>query len=80
MPEEKVARPKKTLEERIEAIDQKIAKRENEIVALKQQKENLLHPVTYKSVLEEAKRRKISPKELANLLKQFTDESATEES
>ena len=70
MAEEKVTtrRKAKTKEEKVEDIDRKIATYENKIEALKAQKEAILNPVTYQSVTQEAKRRKVSPKKLAELL------------
>ena len=52
-------------EERIVAIEAKIAKKKEEISILEAQKENLLHPVTMKSVLTKAKEAGLSPKEVA---------------
>jgi len=89
MSEENVVRRRKTDEEKIEAIDMKIAKHENEIAKhqneiqiLEQKKDAILHPVTYKTVLEEAKKRKITPKKLAELIEaidgQFSDETEAE--
>ena len=42
----------KTAEERIAAIDEKIAKKQAEIEALETQKQKLLHPVNMKTVPE----------------------------
>lgn len=52
-------------EERIVVIEAKIAKKKEEISILEAQKENLLHPVTMKSVLTKAKEAGLSPKEVA---------------
>ena len=41
----------KTAEERIAAIDEKIAKKQAEIDVLEAQKQKLLHPVTMRSVM-----------------------------
>lgn len=52
-------------EERIAAIDAKIAKKQEEIAALEAQKQDLLHPVTMKSVFAKAKEAGLSPKDVA---------------
>lgn len=76
MSEGKVASKRKTKEERVEEIDKKIANYENKIEELKKKKDAILHPMTYSTVMEEAKKRKISPKKLAEMLNaQFPAES-----
>ena len=45
----------KSIEERIALIDEKIAKKQNEIAELEAKKQELLHPVTMKDVLDKAK-------------------------
>ena len=52
-------------EDRIVDIEAKIYKKKEEISILEAQKENLLHPVTMKSVLTKAKEAGLSPKEVA---------------
>ena len=49
------ARTVKTVEEKIAVIDQKIAKKQEEINALEAQKQKLLHPVNMKTVMAKAK-------------------------
>ena len=46
---------RRTVEDRVALIDEKIAKKQAEIEALEAQKNKLLHPVTMKSVMEKAK-------------------------
>ena len=58
----------KTKEERITLIDQKIAKKKDEIAALEAQKQKLLHPVTMRAVLTKAKEAGLSPEEVAEKL------------
>ena len=58
----------KTKEERITLIDQKIAKKKDEIAALETQKQKLLHPVTMRAVLTKAKEAGLSPEEVAEKL------------
>ena len=48
---------RRTVEDRVALIDEKIAKKQAEIEALEAQKNKLLHPVTMKSVMEKAKGR-----------------------
>lgn len=58
----------KTREERIELIDQKIAKKKAEIEALEAQKHKLLHPISMRAVLTKAKEAGLSPEEVAEKL------------
>ena len=58
----------KTREERIELIDQKIAKKQAEIEALEAQKQKLLHPISMRAVLTKAKEAGLSPEEVAEKL------------
>ena len=58
----------KTAEERIAAIDEKIAKKQAEIEALETQKQKLLHPVNMKTVMEAAKEAGLTPEEIAEKL------------
>ena len=55
----------KSIEERITLIDAKIAKKKVEIAELEAKKQELLHPVTMKDVLDKAKEAGLSPKEVA---------------
>mgnify|MGYP001122879920 CR=1 FL=1 len=58
----------KTAEERITAIDEKIAKKQAEIEALEAQKQKLLHPVNLKTVMAAAKKAGLTPEEIAEKL------------
>ena len=57
-----------TAEERIAAIDEKIAKKQAEINALEAQKQKLLHPVNMKTVMAAAKEAGLTPEEIAEKL------------
>lgn len=59
---------RKTNEERITLIEEKIAKKQAEIEALEEQKQRLLHPVTMKTVMAKAKESGLSPAEIAERL------------
>lgn len=61
-------RGRKTVEERVAIIDEKIAKKKEEIEALEAQKNKLLHPVTMKSVMDKAKAAGLTPEEIAEKL------------
>lgn len=58
----------KTKEERIELIEQKIAKKQDEIASLEAQKQKLLHPISMRAVLTRAKEAGFSPEEVAERL------------
>lgn len=58
----------KSIEERIALIDVKIAKKKDELAELEAKKQELLHPVTMKNVLDKAKEAGLSPKEVAEKL------------
>lgn len=58
----------KSIEERLALIDKKIAKKTDEIKALEEQKQKLLHPVNMKSVMAKAKEAGLSPEEIADKL------------
>lgn len=58
----------KTKEERIELIDQKIAKKKAEIESLEAQKQKLLHPISMRGVLAKAKEAGLSPEDVAEKL------------
>ena len=64
----------KTKEERIALIDQKIAKKKEEIASLETQKQKLLHPVTMRSVIAKAKEAGLSPEDVAEKLGLVMDE------
>ena len=59
---------RKTVEERVALIDQRIEKKKVEIAALEAQKNKLLHPVTMKTVMAKAKEAGLSPEEIAEKL------------
>lgn len=58
----------RTVEERIALIDQKIAKKNEEIAALEKQKQKLLHPATMRAVMAKAKEAGMSPETIAKKL------------
>ena len=58
----------KTKEERIALIEEKIQKKQDEIVALEAQKQKLQHPVNMKTVMAKAKEAGLSPEEIAEKL------------
>ena len=58
----------KSLEERVALIDAKIAKKKEELAALEAKRQELLHPVTMKEVLNRAKEAGLSAKEVAEKL------------
>lgn len=59
---------RKTVEERVAIIDNKIAAKKKDIEALEAQKQKLLHPVTMKSVMEKAKAQGLTPEQIAEKL------------
>ena len=59
---------RKTVEERVAAIDEKIAKKQAEIDALEARKQKLLHPVNLKTVMAAAKEAGLTPEEIAEKL------------
>ena len=59
---------RKTVEERIAAIDEKIAKKQAEITDLETQKQKLLHPVSMKAVMAKVKEAGLTPEEIADKL------------
>lgn len=59
---------RKTVEERVAILDEKIAKKKKEIDELEAQKQKLLHPVTMKSVMDKAKAAGLTPEEIAEKL------------
>jgi len=63
-----MARTRKTTEEKISLIDEKIAKKQSEIKVLEAQKQKLLHPVNMKTVMAKAKEIGLSPEEIAQKL------------
>lgn len=59
---------KKTKEERIALLDEKIAKKKAEIDGLEAQKQKLIHPVSMRAVLTKAKEKGLTPEEVAEKL------------
>lgn len=59
---------RKTTDERIALIDEKIAKKRAEIESLESQKNKLLHPVNMKTVMAKAKEIGMTPEEIAEKL------------
>ena len=59
---------RKTPEERVALIDEKIAKKKAEIEDLEAQKYKLLHPVNMKTVMAKAKEAGLTPEEIAKKL------------
>lgn len=59
---------RKTVEERIAAIDEKIAKKQAEIAELEAQKQKLLHPISMKVVMAKAKEAGLTPETIADKL------------
>lgn len=55
-------------EEKVALIDEKIAKKKEEIEALEAQKYKLLHPVNMKTVMAKAKEAGLTPEEIAEKL------------
>lgn len=62
------ARIRKTVDERVALLDQKIEKKKAELDALEAQKQKLLHPVNMKTVMAKAKEAGLSPEEIAEKL------------
>ncbi|MEY8233217.1 hypothetical protein AALA82_16560 [Oscillospiraceae bacterium 50-16] len=59
---------RKTTDERVALIDQKIEKKKAEIEELEAQKQKLLHPVNMKTVMAKAKEAGLTPEEIAEKL------------
>ena len=60
--------PRRTKEERISLIEEKIAKKQRELEALEVQKQKLLHPISMRALLTKAKEAGLSPEEIAEKL------------
>ena len=58
-------RARKTVDERIALLDQKIEKKKAELDALEAQKQKLLHPINMKTVLAKATEAGLTPEEIA---------------
>ena len=63
-----MARVVKSAEEKIAAIETKIAKKKEEIVKLEEQKTHLLNPVSMKDVIAKAKEAGYTAKDIAKKL------------
>lgn len=59
---------RKSVDERIALIEQKIAKKQAEIEELEAQKQKLLHPISMRAVLTKAKEAGLTPLEVAEKL------------
>ncbi len=59
---------KKSVEERVAILDEKIAKKRAELNALEEKRERLLHPVSMRTVLQMAKSAGMTPLEVAERL------------
>lgn len=59
---------RKTVDERVALIEQKIAKKKAEIDELEAQKQKLLHPISMRAVLTKAKEAGLTPMEVAEKL------------
>lgn len=59
---------RKTVEERVAALDAKITKKQEEINALEAQKQKLLHPINMKTVMAKAKEAGLTAEEIAEKL------------
>lgn len=59
---------RKTVDERVALIEQKITKKKAEIDELEAQKQKLLHPISMRAVLTKAKEAGLSPMEVAEKL------------
>ena len=63
-----MTRAGRTVEERVAEIDVKIAKKKEELAKLESQKEALLRPVNWRTVMAKAKENGLSAKEVADRL------------
>lgn len=61
-------KPKKTTEERVAEIDAKISKKKGELAVLESQKDELLRPVNWRTVMAKAKELGLSAKEVADMI------------
>ena len=59
---------RRTVEQRVALIDEKIEKKKSEIEALEKQKYKLLQPVTMKTVMDKAKASGLTAEEIAEKL------------
>lgn len=63
-----MARQVRSVEERVAAIEEKIAKKKAEIAVLEEKKNRLLHPVSAKSIINQAKQAGMSLEDIAKKL------------
>lgn len=63
-----MARQVRSVEERVAAIEEKIAKKKAEIAVLEEKKNRLLHPVSAKSIIDQAKQAGTSLEDIAKKL------------
>lgn len=63
-----MARQIRSVEERVAVIEEKIAKKKAEIAVLEEKKNRLLHPVTAKSIIDQAKQAGMSLEDIAKKL------------
>lgn len=63
-----MARTSKTVEDRVAELDVKIAKKKEELTKLESQKEAILRPVNWRTVMAKAKENGLSAKEVADRL------------
>ncbi|NCE65707.1 hypothetical protein D1159_14265 [Pseudoflavonifractor sp. 524-17] len=59
---------RRSVEERVAILEEKISKKTAEIEVLEAQKQKLLHPITMKSVMVQAKQAGLTPEEIAERL------------
>lgn len=59
---------RKTVDERVALIEQKIEKKKAEIDELEAQKQKLLHPISMRAVLTKAKEAGLTPQQVAEKL------------
>lgn len=63
-----MARQIRSVEERVAALDEKINKKKAEIAVLEEKKRRLLHPVSAKSIIDQAKQAGMSLEDIAEKL------------
>ncbi|OUN23559.1 hypothetical protein B5G34_00135 [Flavonifractor sp. An82] len=63
-----MARQVRSVEERVAALDEKINKKKAEIAILEEKKHRLLHPVSAKSIIDQAKQAGMSLEDIAEKL------------
>lgn len=58
----------KSVDERVALLDQKIARKKEELASLEAQKQKLLHPINMKIVMAKAKEAGMTPEDVAKKL------------